>query len=147
MKIPLRGLILAASVSTLIACGGGGSDSAPPLNEEPASVSDLLTEDQLAVFESLGLQLNIGETPPDIEGTFRIDPRILQASSVPNTADDVGNTVNSTNITFSNQDATTLTLDVFATEDGVDEASLGEIEMTGSSISGSANAFTAFFTN
>lgn len=159
------GIFLAVSVSTLVACGGGGGDGIEavppaivgpttevpgggPAVEPPAPVSgitELFTEAQFAAIESLGLIVNPGNTPPSIEGTFRFDPRMLQASSEPGNVDNVGNILGSQTLTFSNQNNTTLTLDLLVEEDGVAQERFGEIVFTGTSISGSGNAFTAAF--
>lgn len=136
----IRHLFLATACSTLVACGSG-SDS----GVEGASVTSIFTDEQFSVFETLGLLMNQGVNPPLIEGTFRIDPRTRQATSTPNIVDGVGDNAFSQNITFSNQNIASQTLEVTTIEDNTDPAAFGDIVITGSSISGSGSAFTALF--
>jgi len=136
----LRWVVLAGSVSILIACSSGGDS-----NPEPGrSLTDVFTDAQIASMESVGLQINAGANPPNIEGTFRINLRIIQASSMPNSADPIGSTVVSQNLTFTNQDNAMRTIELTAEADGFPASAFGEIVVLGSFISGSGNAFTAF---
>lgn len=146
MKVKI--VVLMYSVLSLIACGGDSDDDDGGITDEVGEltgIADIFTDEQFAVFESLGLELNQGNSPPDIEGTFRIDPRTVQASTAPDNANLVGNNTSSQNITFLNQNTASQTLDVVVSQDGTDPASLGEIVTTDSSLSGTGNAFTAFF--
>ena len=157
-------------VVLLAACGGGGAGGStepvdtpavpttnPPtvaddivVDEPPAdtaefdgtrpSINNLYSESQIAAIEALGLQINEGDSPPNVEGTFLIQPMILQASSVPSDQDGVDGTFNDLEVTFSNQNNDTLTLDLnsASTANSMTEGS-------GSFISGSNSAFTVFF--
>ena len=122
----------------LISCGGS-DDSDPPqttFDGSRPSLSEFYSESQLVATESLGFLLNFGDDPPDVEGSFRIDPVVLQASSISDDAFGVGNTDVPFNLTFSDQDENSLTIDV---DMGTDL-----IEVTSAVISGSGNAFTVF---
>ena len=131
--LQIRLIVLTGSLATLIACSGSGN-----LTNE----ASLLTEEQLAVFVALGLRINEGDTPPDITGTYRIDPRLLSSSSAPEFHDLVETTFPSQNITFAKQGPEALTASV--TEDGNDGAGFGDIVILGSTITGTNNAFTTF---
>jgi len=158
MTNKINGIFLATLASTVVGCsdvgnssfgsvpfGPGGFDANSPLIVNAVNDSNLLTDNQFSVFESLGLQVNLGDNPPNIEGTFRIDPRIIQASTVPGSAEDVGTTISSVSVTFSNQNSATQTLEVVVVEDDAEGAGSVETVIVGSSILGSDNAFTAFF--
>lgn len=143
-----------ACVSTLGACGsdGGNGDTfiaSPTIREflAEAQFSVLFTEAQIATMESVGLQINLGSNPPSIEGTFRIDPRVLQATSVAADVDFIGQINLSQNVTFFNQDSAAQAIRINVVADGLDEAAFGEIVVLSSYISGSGNMFTAFSRN
>jgi len=101
------------------------------------AVADFYTPSQVAAIESLGLQINLGDTPPNVEGVFRRDPSILQATSVPNDSE-IGAVFNPITITFSNQSGLDLSVETIA--DSGDTASLS----SAAAISGSGNAFTVY---
>ena len=46
--------------------------------------------------------LNLGNQPPNIEGTFRVEPVIIQASTVPGEDDAIGFGLPGQTFTFSN---------------------------------------------
>ncbi len=146
---------LGICVSTLVACtsgdgsDGGGINASPSIREflAEAQFAVLFTEAQIATMESVGLQINLGSKPPLIEGTFRIDPRVLQATSVADSVDQIGQANLSQNVTFSNQDNAAQAIRIDVVADGLDEAAFGEIVVVHSYISGSGNMFTAFSRN
>jgi len=98
-------------------------------------------------MESVGLQINLGSSPPSIEGNFRINPRVLQATSVAGATDQIGQTFVSQNVNFFNQDNDAQTIRINVVADGLDESAFGEIVVLSSYISGSGNMFTAFSRN
>lgn len=165
MSKRIRGLCLSVAVLTVISCGGssGGGDElvspavVNPANELPVdgallpsvpdeetntSVSNVLTETQLGAIESLGLEFNLGDTPPNVEGQFRIAPQIRVATTNPD-AFPAGENVPIVDfeLTLSNQDNTARTIDLFIDN----ESNFFEIVSTDSFISGSGNAFTVYF--
>jgi len=112
----------------------------PPVFDGTApSVSDLYSQAQVDAIEGIGLVLNLGNQPPNIEGTFRVEPVIVQASTVPE-EDAIGFGLPGQTFTFSNQNNSTLTVDLILVEDG-GFTSIG----SGSFISGSGQQFTVYF--
>jgi len=136
--LTLHRMLIMAFVSALVSCGGG--DGGSGIDRAELSVFDVLTEAQLDAIETLGVQINLGDSPPDIEGTFVVDPLVLQATSVADSQDSIGSSFFPIEITFANQDNTAGTVE-FTIQD---DANL-EIVSTSSFVSGSGNAFTAFF--
>ncbi len=100
------------------------------------SALEFYSEAQFVATESLGFALNFGDEPPDVEGVFRIEPIVLQSSTNANDAFGVGNSDVPFNLTLSNQDSNSLTIDI---DTGTDL-----VEYTSAVISGSGNAFTIF---
>jgi|GEM_PF-1375416 len=130
----------------------GGGIAGDPLEDEPAiatpmfdgtlsAITSIYSDSQLAAIEALGLELNLGDDPPNIEGTFRLDPAILQSSSVPNDEENLGENFTPITFTFSNQDNSSLTLDLTTLSDSGDT----QVDGSGAFISGSGNAFTVYF--
>jgi len=100
----------------LFACGGSSDDDTQQtalFDGSRASLRDLFTESQLMTAESLGLPLNFGDDPPNIEGTFRIGPVVLlQAATDPNDQFGVGNTDVPFDIVFTEQNTNSLEIDI-----------------------------------
>ncbi len=115
-----------------------GTDIIPAFLGNRPSVERIYSESQIAAIESIGLQLNLGSNPPNVEGTFSFEPQLLQASTVPNEANEIGDTFDGLEFTFSNQDNEDLTLDFSASETSTN------VVATSSFISGSGNAFTVY---
>lgn len=80
-----------------------------------------------------------GVDPPNIEGTYYINPQILIGSSL--SYDQIGTQYNSQHQKFSNQDMTKNTIDMVRVADGENDWSKGN----GAFISGSGNNFTVYF--
>lgn len=139
----IQSVFLATVVLALASCGGGSGDDSsavvPTFDGTRPSIVDLYSQDQIDALEALGLNFNLGDDPPNIEGTFRVEEKVLQASSVP--GDNLSTDFLESSLTFSNQDDFNQTLD-FSELEGVGEASgVG----SGSFISGSGQAFTVYF--
>lgn len=137
------------SILILCACGGGSSgNSGDPIADRQfdgtvSSVETIYTPEQLDAIQQLGLTLNLGDSPPNIEGNYFFSPVILQASSVPNEPTDIGSEINDASFSVTNQNTTTLTADLFLQELlGPDQ---GDTRGTGSFISGSGSLFTIYF--
>jgi len=112
-------------------------------NGTVSSVEAIYTPEQLDAIQQLGLTLNLGDSPPNIEGNYLLSPTILQASSVPDEPVEIGNEVNDASFSVTNQNTATLTADLFLQEIlGPDQ---GETRGTGSFISGSGSLFTIYF--
>ncbi len=100
------------------------------------SVSDFYTPEHLAALDSLGITLNFGGNPPDLEGSYVFSPVILENSTVP--GDIIGARFQDYLATISNQNNADLTLD-FAGQQGVQQDN-GE----GSFVSGDGSSFTIY---
>lgn len=135
-------------VSLLNACGGssgGGSNDANTVTVTTnftgtrPSVEQIYSESLITSLEMIGLNINLGDNPPNVEGSYLLEPRVLQATTVPVENIEIGVGNGSTTITFSNQNNANLTLDL--------EANSGSTNVvdTGSFISGSGNLFTVYF--
>ena len=112
----------------------------PEFDGSRPAITDLYSQAQIDALEQIGLVFNLGDQPPNIEGTFRIDPTIVQASTVPFDDGASGFEISSSTVTFSNQDNSTLTVDLVQNED-TGGSSIGN----GSFISGNGQLFTVYF--
>ena len=98
------------------------------------AIREFVTPDLYTTMTGMGMQINSGDTPPEISGLYFVEP-VLEASNRP--SDIIGNSYEDYYVTFENQDNDDLTVDfsyVGDTEEGVGNNSL---------ISGSGDAFTA----
>ncbi|MDL5510357.1 hypothetical protein QSE00_00925 [Arenibacter sp. M-2] len=100
------------------------------------SIEDFYTPELVRALDSLGFEMNLGNKPPKIEGTYHVKPMLLKSSSVP--GDIVGSQFNNYEVTFSNQDNGKLTIDYFG-DQGVEID-----EGFGSFISGENDKFSVF---
>jgi hypothetical protein len=71
-------------------------------------ITDLVPQAILDEMETLGMPINGGVNPPDIEGIFTQAPVVLLASNIEN--DNIGTTYASKEIAFSNQNNDNLTV-------------------------------------
>lgn len=149
MSILFRQLTLVVLATHLLtSCGGSSDDDTNVVTLQSGgsafdgsrpAISDVYSQSQLDALEQIGLVFNLGSQPPDIEGTYRFNNRVLQATSVPG---DTANEFVSTTITFSNQNNATLTVEYTSVED--EGVNTGTTTGTGSFISGSGQAFTVY---
>ncbi|MGI9549681.1 MAG: hypothetical protein ACR2MT_00665 [Aurantibacter sp.] len=87
---------------------------------------------------NLGFEINLGNNPPDLEGSYAIDPFVMYASSVEGEEGLVGNSFKEYVMTFSNQDNGSRTLDYSG------QGALEVDEGTGAFIIGNNGAFTMY---
>ena len=121
------------------ACGGGddgGGNSNDGLTDD---IHKIVPSDILDAFKGLGIEINGGKNPPNIEGTYLSSPHVLVRS---NFSDNIqpGRQFPNRQITFSKQDNVNLTV-VY------DYISIGGIETgsgLGSYITGNGNKFSVF---
>jgi len=145
---PILKVLCAFPVVFTLSCnsgsGSGNASTAPTSNNfdgtEPA-VTDLYSQEQLDALVALGLTVHLGDTPPNIEGTFLASPALLQSSSVGGDESLIGAQFADALMTFSNQNNESLTVDLLLDEVSIDSQSVGE----GSFISGSGSNFTVYF--
>lgn len=100
------------------------------------SIEDFFNPELVEALEDLGIDINTGNTPPNIEGTFFASPLILKVSTVP--TDIIGTQFYDIAFTFSNQNNQELTIDFLGVS--VIETDVGN----GSFISGEGNKFSIF---
>lgn len=105
-------------------------------NGSRQSIAQYVTPELLSIMESLGLQVNPGNTPPTINGEYLASELLLYASNVPNDVVNVG--FADTYFTFQNQNNPNLTTSVSYTTKNGTETATG----TGTVISGTGNRFT-----
>lgn len=127
------------ALGTILALLAGGCSSTGPVDD---GLSDNITgEIDSAILEQLenaGLQINRGYEPPSLEGSYRVNPMTLEAS----TYDDIrqpGYEFQPMTITLENQDHDALTVEMSYIH-GNDDPGSG----TASFISGEGDAFSLF---
>ncbi|MDO5969207.1 hypothetical protein Q4Q35_05245 [Flavivirga aquimarina] len=105
------------------------------------SIEDIIAfynEDLIDALEDLGFDINTGNAPPNLEGTFLFSPLILEASTV--SGDIPGHLFSDYLATFSNQNNETLTIDYIGNHVNFSQKDEGN----GAFISGSNNEFSMF---
>lgn len=100
-------------------------------------------------IESLGFEIHEGNNPPNINGSYSLKTRILDATNVPNDWA-IGTTFYELRFTLSDQDNDDLVIGFDATEHDASGVSTGETITVidhglNSYITGTGNNFTAFF--
>jgi hypothetical protein len=125
-----------ASWLVVALCAAGCTPDSPSEGLSP-DVKRIVSDDILSEIEATGQVIHRGSAPPNIEGTFDVNPFVLQASNFPDT-NRPGFQFNPMFITFSNQDTNALSVRVDyaqGTESGAG---------AGSFIAGSGAGFSVF---
>ncbi len=122
---------------------GCSQDDTPPVPEflPQGSVQELRSYYSDAFVDAmlaLDFNLNLGNTPPSIEGEFDISPFILQKSSVLKDSALIGNQYSAYTLEFSNQDNDLLTVDLMGSQGSLMD--VGD----GSFVVGANNAFAVY---
>jgi hypothetical protein len=99
-------------------------------------INDFISEEILNILDSLGMPINTGGNPANIEGTYLISPMVLTESNRP--FDVIGKTYADKTFTFFDQNNDNLTLTTALTQGG------GVGEGLGSFIVGNGNNFSVF---
>ncbi|MDR1340395.1 MAG: DUF5018 domain-containing protein [Prevotellaceae bacterium] len=112
-----------------------------PVTGLTEDIQDLVPQEIISTMKDLGQEINGGNTPPTVEGTYELKPLILKGSNID--SDRIGSSYLTTYITFSEQDNGSLTLKAKETQ-GTRTAT-----GTGAFIVGEGNRFSVFiyFTN
>lgn len=144
----IRILLIVLITAPLIGCSKDGSfkepDKLDPLEPQGNLVDPLEEIKNYYSVEfvdgmiNLGFEINLGNNPPDLEGSYVIDPFVMQASSVVGEEDLIGNSFKEYVMTFSNQNNVNLTIDY---------AGMGALEVdegTGAFIIGNNGTFTVY---
>lgn len=105
-------------------------------------IIDFITQDAYNSLLELGVPINTGGNPPNVEGAFRMDPNVLERSNVEGETFEIGDLFADTKYYFSNQDLEDLSIGYYT--ETIDDQ--GNIISTASGvksfISGSGNKFT-----
>src|SRR5690625_2722514 len=102
-----------------------------------STIEQLIGSSVLDSLVDLGLVINPGAMPPNIEGKYHLSPTILEESSVP--GDIIGTPFNDAELKFSKQDNINLTI-VFDAEEALGHEHTG----SGGFISGVEDDFSLF---
>ncbi|MCL2129282.1 MAG: hypothetical protein FWH35_02900 [Treponema sp.] len=119
-----------------IACKPGANDdnNDDGLTKE---IHNIIPDDILEAFKELGIEINGGKNPPNIEGTFLVSPLLLIESNFSDSLSP-GYRFDDNQITFSKQDNANLTVVL----DYINGPQIGS--GLGSFITGSGNKFSVF---
>lgn len=112
--------------------------SVQQFNGSQESIEDYLNPELLATMQGLGLNVNLGNTPPNVTGQFLDSPNVLEATNIENNTP--GTIYADTYFTIGNFNALTNSIDISYTTPGNTETSVG----VGAVVSGSGNRFTIF---
>jgi len=102
-------------------------------------IRNIVSDDNLEKFKAIGIEINGGNKPPNIEGKYLCAPDICIKSSVPGDPW-VGSQMADAELTFSEQNNTKLTVLTYFYQAAGGQTGKG----TGSFIAGSGNKFTVF---
>jgi len=94
-------LLAGVTILILTACGGGESKTKVQDNGLTKDINELVPEAILEKMLSLGMPINRGGTPPDMEGIYEAQPLILLASSRDD--DQIGTRYGDMHVKFHNQ--------------------------------------------
>lgn len=134
--------IIPAILAVCIVLGCSQDDVTPAPDSLPeGSIQELRSYYSDAFVDAmvaLDFNLNLGNTPPNLEGEFEISPFILQKSSVLKDSTLIGNQYNAYTLEFSNQDNDLLTVDLKGLQGS--QMDMGN----GSFIVGSNNTFAVY---
>lgn len=105
-------------------------------------IIDFLTEDAYQGLLDLGINVNTGNTPPDVVGSYLISPNVLKATNIPDDGFDIGDGFFDKRISFFSQDNDDLSIEYNGAQ--IDpEGNVTSTETgTESFITGSGNNFT-----
>jgi hypothetical protein len=110
----------------------------PGVNGLTADINNLIDQKYIDQLRSLGMPINSGYTPPNVNCIFSVTPMVLKNTNIPNDNYSIGYQINDERIQFSLQDNTKLTVKVDYISGTTTTTS------TGSFIVGSGNDFTIF---
>lgn len=136
MKTNFLRLVTVTAILAFVSCSKEDDLGNMGFDGSLSSIEDFYTPELVRALDSLGFQMNLGNKPPKIEGTYHVKPMLLKSSTVP--GDVVGSQFNNYELTFSNQDNGKLTIDYFG-DQGVEID-----EGYGSFISGENDKFSVF---
>ena len=89
---------------------------------------------------ALGFKVNIGNSPPNLSGSYSINPFVLENSNIAGDSDNIGEGTGEYIATFTNQNNSMLSIDFSGGSDTGVQTDVGK----GSFITGSSGAFTVY---
>ncbi|UII79555.1 hypothetical protein [Flagellimonas sp. CMM7] len=148
--------LLPCFIFLFIGCSNDSDDNNQVIVNSNGSIEELreyYNASFVNAMVAIGFTINQGNTPPSLDGSYLIDPFVLEDSTIPGDEDNIGEGTGNYQITFSNQDNTALTIDLVGTGGNqVDEGNGSFVTGTNGKFSvfaktttqlGSANAVTA----
>ena len=108
------------------------------VNGLTADINNLIDQKYIDQLRSLGMPINSGYTPPNVNCIFSVTPMVLKNTNIPNDNYPIGYQINDERVQFSLQDNTKLTVKVDYISGTTTTTS------TGSFLVGSGNDFTIF---
>lgn len=132
-------LIFTITIALVLITSGCKEDETHDLIEENGlsqDINDFISEEIFDILDSLGMPINTGGNPANIEGTYLVSPMVLTKSN--RSFDDIGKTYADKTFTFLDQNDGNLTLTTALTQGG------GVGEGLGSFIVGNGNNFSVF---
>ncbi len=137
-KVNLRWFVLITIVISMfsIGCEEENKDSKVEANGLTKEINNLVSEEILGNMKSLGMNINTGDTPPSIKGSYFVSPFILRSSNRP--SDNAGKKFADYKVKFYNQDNENLEIAV----DYINGPEKGN--GIGAFIVGNSNKFTVF---
>ena len=135
----LRKACFALFATSIIFCGCKKNNENNDDEWLSKDVLERVPEEVLNKAKELGLEINGGKTPPNIEGTYNAKPVILVNSTDEDDKSRIGSEFNNGTFVFSEQDNVKLTVLTYIEEMGV-----GSDTGVGSFITGNTNKFSVF---
>lgn len=111
-------------------------------NNEMKEIEDFLTPKTVRALEDIGFNINSGDDPPNIEGTYHAE-HILIATTVPDDPNSPGDTFLDVITKFSNQNSSNIFIERFEMETNTIAAG-GVALITGRSTAGETSKFSVF---
>jgi hypothetical protein len=147
IKFNLRNVVAIAICLAVVSvaftgCFKNDTSSSDPNDGPPGSVKDILSNDLLAKVKDLGIEINDGNTPPNIEGTYLLSPYVYLKSNFDdkNYSYKPGDILPNLLLTFSNQDNDKHTIKVSY----INQVGVLRITNPVAFVTGSGNKFTVF---
>lgn len=115
MKTPIY--VLSGILFSLffLGCSKEDNDDNPTEDNSTGSIQELrdfYNDDFVNAMVAIGFTINQGDNPPSIDGSYLIEPFVLENSTIPGDEDKIGQGTGDYQITFSNQNNEKLTIDL-----------------------------------
>ena len=133
--------LLLSSILFFVGCSKDADDPDQEIVNTVGSMEELRSfynDSFVNAMTTIGFTIYLGDSPPSLGGSYLIDPFVLEDSTIPGDEDNIGEGTGNYQITFSNQDNLTLTIDFVGMGDSqVDEGN-------GSFVTGANGKFSVF---